>query len=181
MKCVCVRFSPSKQQSFSWKVPLNSCLIGFDQLYTERAGGSFREKALNKILATSSQCVSRSVVITRAESPEFDFLFSSSLLLLVSFPFRLVFFLIIVVSSYSLSFLIHKLSSLLPYFLSTSFSRSPWWGPAIHVFLVIMMNVNNPVALSLSTTEGYKLSRPMNTKITLLLFIDHFKEMPRRN
>ena len=179
MKCVCVRFSPSKQQSFSWKVPLNSCLIGFDQLYTERAGGSFREKALNKILASSSQCVSRSVVITRAESPEFDFRFSSSLL--VSLPFRLVFFLIFVVSSYSLSFLIYKLSSLLPYFLSTSFSRSPWWGPAIHVFLVIMMNVNNPVALSLSTTEGYKLSKPISTKITLLLFIDDFKEMLCRN
>ena len=44
---------------------LNSCLIGLDQLYRGHPGGSSREKALNKILSTSSLCVSNGVVITR--------------------------------------------------------------------------------------------------------------------
>ena len=61
MKCVYVRFSPSKQQSFFSKVSLNSCLTGLDQLYTGRLP---EEKAFNEILSIISRCVSRSVVIT---------------------------------------------------------------------------------------------------------------------
>ena len=41
---------------------LNSYLIGLDQLDTGHPGGSSREKALNKILSTSSLCVSHGVV-----------------------------------------------------------------------------------------------------------------------
>ena len=91
-------FSPLKHQSFSWKISLNSCLIGFDQLYTRHAGGSSRGKALNKILTHRS-----SYVVNRWHSgnempqcvggPEFDsewnFFFSP---LYFFFPFHLVIF-----------------------------------------------------------------------------------------
>ena len=52
---VYVGFSPWKEQSFFWKISLNSCLIGLDQLCTGRAGGSSRGKAFNKILSPPSQ------------------------------------------------------------------------------------------------------------------------------
>ena len=92
MKCVYVKFSPSKQQSFFRKVSLNSCLIGLEQLYTGRAGGSSK----------LSQCVSRGIVVVNAcrksrvrfrVEPVSLLLFSSFL----SFPLRLVFFLVVVV------------------------------------------------------------------------------------
>ena len=57
--------SPSKQQPFFWKVSLNSCLIGLDQLYTGLAGGSSREKPFNKILSLRSQSVPRGLVVTK--------------------------------------------------------------------------------------------------------------------
>ena len=70
-----------------------------DQLYTRRADGSSREKAFNKILSTSSQCVSAGIVmvVRRAGSPEFDsrqdlfFFLSSLLFFLFSLTSRLLF------------------------------------------------------------------------------------------
>ena len=44
---------------------MNSCLIGLDQLYTGRAGGSSREKPFHRILSTFTQCFSRGVVVTK--------------------------------------------------------------------------------------------------------------------
>ena len=64
-KCVYVRFPPSKRQLFFWKVSVNSWLIGLDQLYTGRAGGSSREKPFHKILSRFSWCFSRDVVVTK--------------------------------------------------------------------------------------------------------------------
>ena len=65
-----------KQQSFFSKVSLNSCLIGFDQLYTGRGGVNSKENAFNKILSTSSQCLftwrSGNETASRAEGPKFD-------------------------------------------------------------------------------------------------------------
>ena len=66
MKCVYVKFSPSKQQSFFRKVSLNSCLIGLEQLYTGRAGGSSRKKAFVVGYKMLSQCVSRGIVVVNA-------------------------------------------------------------------------------------------------------------------
>ena len=37
-----------------WKISFNSCLIGLDQLYTDRASRSSREKDLKNIFSTSS-------------------------------------------------------------------------------------------------------------------------------
>ena len=53
MKCVYVGFSLSKQQSFFWKIPLSSCLIGLDQLYTGCTGGSAGWKGFNNIFLTN--------------------------------------------------------------------------------------------------------------------------------
>ena len=39
---------------FLLKIPLNSCLMGLDQLYTGRAGGSARGKGFNNIISTAS-------------------------------------------------------------------------------------------------------------------------------
>ena len=65
MKCIGVRFPSSKQQSFFWKVSLNAWLMGLIQLYTGHTGGSSREKAFNKVLSTSWQCVSRGIVVMK--------------------------------------------------------------------------------------------------------------------
>ena len=122
---------------------LNSCLIGLDQLYTGHPGGSSREKALNKILSTSSLCVSHGVVVRRRPgvqtvpsliSGRTCFCFFVSSFFFFSFTFSLlfsccsfVFFLYIAYKSYAS----------LPYFPFNflPFSRSPSRCPAIHVFL----------------------------------------------
>ena len=64
MKCVYVGFSLSKQQSFFWKISLNSCLIGLDQLHTGRAGGSSRGKGFKNIFSQMSPVSSLGLVVT---------------------------------------------------------------------------------------------------------------------
>jgi len=39
---------------FFWKIPLNSCLMGLDQLFKGRAGGSAKGKCFNNIISTIS-------------------------------------------------------------------------------------------------------------------------------
>ena len=95
------RYSPSKQQSFSWKLSLNSCLIVFDQLYIGRAGRNSREKAFNKILSKISERVSGGVVTTKRPGVRklprsipgrtCYFFFSSFLFFFFSFTFSLHF------------------------------------------------------------------------------------------
>ena len=53
-------FLPFKHQPFSWKISLNSCLTGLDQLHTGRAGGISEGKALNKVLSHSPYSTSYS-------------------------------------------------------------------------------------------------------------------------
>ena len=61
MKCFYVGFSPSKQQSFFRKISFNSCLMGFDQLYTGRAGVG---KVFKNKIRNLSRCVPRGLVVT---------------------------------------------------------------------------------------------------------------------
>ena len=109
MKCVYVKFSPSKQQSFFRKVSLNSCLIGLS---------NFIQGALAEVLSYRNVFHVAQWQLMRAGSPEFDsgqnlFLFFSSFF---SFPLRLVFFLVIVVLfCFSIQLKIFKLINFLPY------------------------------------------------------------------
>ena len=143
-------FLPLKRQSFSWKLSLNSCLIGFDQFYTGHAGGSSRAKALTKILSHRSLCVintwrSGNEMPQCVGGPEFDSKWN-----LFSFSFVYFFFLfacillvivVLFVSLYSVSFF-KNVQIFVPValFLLSSyfflFPRTASWGPAIHVFLV---------------------------------------------
>ena len=100
MKCVYVGFSLSKQQSFFWKIPLSSCLIGLDQLHTGCTGGSAGWKGFNNIFLTN--CFHRVPWTLRAGMSKVSNsiprgTFFSSLLFFFSFSFYLVFFLFIAV------------------------------------------------------------------------------------
>ena len=129
MKCVYVKFSPSKQQSFFRKVSLK-----------------FVFHRTRAIFIQLSQCVSRRIVVVNAykksrvrfrAEPVSLLLFSSFL----SFPLRLVFFLVIVVLfCFSIQLEIFKLINFLPYCrisLSTCCRSPVVLRTAIHVFLVI--------------------------------------------
>ena len=79
--------------------------MGLNQRYTGHTGRSSKEKAFNKVLSTSWQCVSRGVVVMKQPAcrrsgvrfrAELVFLFSS-LLLFCPFPLRLVISLVIVI------------------------------------------------------------------------------------
>ena len=103
MKCLYVKFSPSKQQSFFRKVSLNSCLIGLS---------NFIQGALAEVLSYRNVFHVAQWQLMRAGSPEFDsgqklFLFFSSLLfflfLYVQSSFQLLQFCF--VSLYRLRFL----------------------------------------------------------------------------
>ena len=142
MKCVYIGFSLSKQQSFFWKISLNSCLIGLDQLYTGRAGGSSMGKGFNNIFSTIFPVCSLGLVVTIWTSTS---KFPSSItgrtyfssLLFFSFSFRWVFFLVIaVLFCFFISPKIVRFINFLLYCLILSFPLSPSRGPAIYTFLV---------------------------------------------
>ena len=105
MKYFYVGSSPSKYSVIVvCKISLNSCLKGLDQLFTDRASRSSREKDLKNIFSTTSPAYLtwpwENDLDQRVDGSEFDFgqnliLFASFLIFF--FSSRLVFFLVIAV------------------------------------------------------------------------------------
>ena len=105
MKYFYVGSSPSKYSVIVvCKISLNSCLKGLDQLFTDRASRSSREKDLKNIFSTTSPAYLtwawENDLDQRVDGSEFDFgqnLFLFASFLIFSFSSRLVFFLVIAV------------------------------------------------------------------------------------
>ena len=105
MKYFYVGSSPSKYSVIVvCKISLNSCLKGLDQLFTDRASRSSREKDLKNIFSTTLPAYLtwpwENDLDQRVDGSEFDlgqnlFLFASFLIFF--FSSRLVFFLVIAV------------------------------------------------------------------------------------
>ena len=105
MKYFYVGSSPSKYSVIVvCKISLNSCLKGLDQLFTDRASRSSREKDLKNIFSTTSPAYLtwpwENDLDQRVDGSEFDFgqnLFFFASFLIFFFSSRLVFFLVIAV------------------------------------------------------------------------------------
>ena len=105
MKYFYVGSSPSKYSVIVvCKISLNSCLKGLDQLFTDRASRSSREKDLKNIFSTTSPAYLtwpwENDLDQRVDGSEFDFgqnLFLFASFLIFFFSSRLVFFLVIAV------------------------------------------------------------------------------------
>lgn len=105
MKYFYVGSSPSKYSVIVvCKISLNSCLKGLDQLFTDRASRSSREKDLKNIFSTTSPAYLtwpwENDLDQRVDGSEFDFgqnLFLFASFLILFFSSRLVFFLVIAV------------------------------------------------------------------------------------
>ena len=105
MKYFYVGSSPSKYSVIIvCKISLNSCLKGLDQLFTDRASRSSREKDLKNIFSTTSPAYLtwpwENDLDQRVDGSEFDFgqnLFLFASFLIFFFSSRLVFFLVIAV------------------------------------------------------------------------------------
>ena len=105
MKYFYVASSPSKYSVIVvCKISLNSCLKGLDQLFTDRASRSSREKDLKNIFSTTSPAYLtwpwENDLDQRVDGSEFDFgqnLFLFASFLIFFFSSRLVFFLVIAV------------------------------------------------------------------------------------
>ena len=105
MKYFYVGSSPSKYSVIVVsKISLNSCLKGLDQLFTDRASRSSREKDLKNIFSTTSPAYLtwpwENDLDQRVDGSEFDFgqnLFLFASFLIFFFSSRLVFFLVIAV------------------------------------------------------------------------------------
>ena len=105
MKYFYVGSSPSKYSVIVvCKISLNSCLKGLDQLFTDRASRSSREKDLKNIFSTTSPAYLtwpwQNDLDQRVDGSEFDFgqnLFLFASFLIFFFSSRLVFFLVIAV------------------------------------------------------------------------------------
>ena len=105
MKYFYVGSSPSKYSVIVvCKISLNSCLKGLDQLFTDRARRSSREKDLKNIFSTTSPAYLtwpwENDLDQRVDRSEFDFgqnLFLFASFLIFFFSSRLVFFLVIAV------------------------------------------------------------------------------------
>ena len=126
MKYFYVGSSPSKYSVIViCKISLNSCLKGLDQLFTDRASRSSREKDLKNIFSTTSPAYLtwpwENDLDQRVDGSEFDFgqnlfLFASFLIfffLLVQFSFWLLQFFCFFIWLKIFRFI--KFSSLLPY------------------------------------------------------------------
>ena len=105
MKYFYVGSSPSKYSVIVvCKISLNSCLKGLDQLFTDRASRSSREKDFKNIFSTTSPAYLtwpwENDLDQRVDGSEFDFgqnLFLFASFLILFFSSRLVFFLVIAV------------------------------------------------------------------------------------
>ena len=105
MKYFYVGSSPSKYSVIVvCKISLNSCLKGLDQLFTDRASRSSREKDLKNIFSTTSPAYLtwpwENDLDQRVDGSQFDFgqnLFLFASFLIFFFSSRLVFFLVIAV------------------------------------------------------------------------------------
>ena len=105
MKYFYVGSSPSKYSVIVvCKISLNSCLKALDQLFTDRASRSSREKDLKNIFSTTSPAYLtwpwENDLDQRVDGSEFDFgqnLFLFASFLIFFFSSRLVFFLVIAV------------------------------------------------------------------------------------
>ena len=123
-------------------LPKNTFAFMFNRprsTYTGRAGGSARGKGFNNTFFTRSSVCSMwpdgNDMGRRIDGPEF-----ACFLFFLSFSFGLVFFLVITVFFFCFFILLTKIFrfiNFLLYCLILQFSRSPSWGPAIYVFLVI--------------------------------------------
>ena len=122
-------------------LPKNTFAFMFNRprsTYTGRAGGSARGKGFNNTFFTRSSVCSMwpdgNDMGRGIDGPEF-----ARFLFFLSFSFGLVFFLVITVffCFFILLTKIFRFINFLLYCLILQFSRSPSWGPAIYVFLVI--------------------------------------------
>ena len=123
-------------------LPKNTFAFMFNRprsTYTGRAGGSARGRVLIIPFLQDHQCVQCGLMVTidmrrGIDGPEF-----ACFLFFLSFSFGLVFFLVITVffCFFILLTKIFRFINFLLYCLILQFSRSPSWGPAIYVFLVI--------------------------------------------
>ena len=117
-------------------MPLNSCLIGLDQPYTGRTGGSSRGKGFiiyyGQFLPAFSTWPSGNALPMRGEGPQFD---SGASILF--FFFLLVFVLVVaVLFCFFIYLTILRFINFLLYCFISSFPRRPSRGPAIYLFLV---------------------------------------------
>ena len=81
---------------FLLKIPLNSCLMGLDQIYTGRAGGNTRGKGFNNIISTVStvfpewplMVINDVAGVSKVPSSILNLFLFASLLFFFSFSFR---------------------------------------------------------------------------------------------